>query len=166
MAHAKSDIHHVTSDEQIEQVVSLAREIWTEHYTSIIGIEQVNYMLDKFQSNSVIKQQIDEGLHYFLLGNDIPIGYLALKVESPDLFVSKIYLLASFRNQGYGKLLMQFTENFGQENNCMQLKLTVNKYNLTTIKAYKKLGFTQKREVVFDIGNGYIMDDYEMVKPI
>jgi diamine N-acetyltransferase len=166
LAHAKSDIHHVTSDEQIEQVVSLAREIWTEHYTSIIGIEQVNYMLDKFQSNSVIKQQIDEGLHYFLLGNDIPIGYLALKVESPDLFVSKIYLLASFRNQGYGKLLMQFTENFGQENNCTQLKLTVNKYNLTTIKAYKKLGFTQKREVVFDIGNGYIMDDYEMVKPI
>ena len=166
MAHAKSDIHHVTSDEQIEQVVSLAREIWTEHYTSIIGIEQVNYMLDKFQSNSVIKQQIDEGLHYFLLGNDIPIGYLALKVESPVLFVSKIYLIASFRNQGYGKLLMQFTENFGQENNCMQLKLTVNKYNLTTIKAYKKLGFTQKREVVFDIGNGYIMDDYEMVKPI
>ena len=166
MAHAKSDIHHVTSDEQIEQVVSLALEIWTEHYTSIIGIEQVNYMLDKFQSNSVIKQQIDEGLHYFLLGNDIPIGYLALKVESPDLFVSKIYLLASFRNQGYGKLLMQFTENFGQENNCTQLKLTVNKYNLTTIKAYKKLGFTQKREVVFDIGNGYIMDDYEMVKPI
>jgi diamine N-acetyltransferase len=166
LAHAKSDIHHVTSDEQIEQVVSLAREIWTEHYTSIIGIEQVNYMLDKFQSNSVIKQQIDEGLHYFLLGNDIPIGYLALKVESPDLFVSKIYLLASFRNQGYGKLLMQFTENFGQENNCTQLKLTVNKYNLTAIKAYKKLGFTQKREVVFDIGNGYIMDDYEMVKPI
>ena len=166
MAHAKSDIHHVTSDEQIEQVVSLAREIWTEHYTSIIGIEQVNYMLDKFQSNSVIKQQIDEGLHYFLLGNDIPIGYLALKVESPDLFVSKIYLLASFRNQGYGKLLMQFTENFGQENNCTQLKLMVNKYNLTTIQAYKKLGFTQKREVVFDIGNGYIMDDYEMVKPI
>ena len=166
MAHARSDIHHVTSDEQIEQVVSLAREIWTEHYTSIIGIEQVNYMLDKFQSNSVIKQQIDEGLHYFLLGNDIPIGYLALKVESLDLFLSKIYLLASFRNQGYGKLLMQFTENFGQENNCTQLKLTVNKYNLTTIKAYKKLGFTQKREVVFDIGNGYIMDDYEMVKPI
>ena len=166
MAHAKSDIHHVTSDEQIEQVVSLAREIWTEHYTSIIGIEQVNYMLDKFQSNSVIKQQIDEGLHYFLLGNDIPIGYLALKVESPVLFVSKIYLIASFRNQGYGKLLMQFTENFGQENNCTQLKLTVNKYNLTTIKAYKKLGFTQKIEVVFDIGNGYIMDDYEMVKPI
>ena len=166
MAHAKSDIHHVTSDEQIEQVVSLAREIWTEHYTSIIGIEQVNYMLDKFQSNSVIKQQIDEGLHYFLLGNDIPIGYLALKVESPDLFVSKIYLIASFRNQGYGKLLMQFTENFGQENNCTQLKLTVNKYNLTTIQAYKKLGFTQKREVAFDIGNGYIMDDYEMVKPI
>ena len=166
MAHAKSDIHHVTSDEQIEQVVSLALEIWTEHYTSIIGIEQVNYMLDKFQSNSVIKQQIDEGLHYFLLGNDIPIGYLALKVESPDIIVSKIYLLASFRNQGYGKLLIQFAENFSQENRCTQLKLTVNKYNLATIQAYKKLGFTQKREVVFDIGNVYIMDDYEMVKPI
>ena len=165
MALDKSDIHHVTSNEQIEHVARLAREIWTEHYTSIIGIEQVNYMLDKFQSNSVVQQQIEEGLHYFLLGNDNPIGYLALKVGSPDLFVSKIYLLASFRNQGYGKLLIQFAENFSQENSCTQLKLTVNKYNLATIQAYKKLGFTQKREVVFDIGNGYIMDDYEMVKP-
>ncbi len=166
MALADSDIHQVTSDEQIEQVASLAHEIWTEHYTSIIGIEQVNYMLDKFQSSTVIKEQIAEGLYYFLLVNDKPIGYLGLKVESHNLFVSKIYILASFRNQGYGKLLMQFTENFAHTNHCNQLKLTVNKYNLATIQAYKKLGFSQKREVVFDIGNGYIMDDYEMVKPI
>ena len=160
------EIKSISSKTSIIEVSELATSIWSEHYTPIIGAKQVTYMLDKFQSNSVIKQQIDEGLHYFLLGNDKPMGYLALKLESQDLFVSKIYLLASFRNQGYGKLLMQFTENFGQENNCTQLKLTVNKYNLTTIKAYKKLGFTQKREVVFDIGNGYIMDDYEMVKPI
>ena len=40
----------VLTEHQIEIVESLAREIWTEHYVAIIGIEQVDYMLDRFQS--------------------------------------------------------------------------------------------------------------------
>ena len=38
----------------------------------------------------------------------------------------------------------------------------VNKYNKNTILAYQKLGFIQKRELVIDIGNGFVMDDFEM----
>jgi ribosomal protein S18 acetylase RimI-like enzyme len=41
------------------------------------------------------------------------------------------------------------------------LQLQVNKHN-KALYFYQKLGFRVIEEVVFDIGHGYIMDDYLM----
>lgn len=46
--------------------------------------------------------------------------------------------------------------------NHLTVRLTVNKYNNHSIAFYQKLGFKIINEVVFDIGNDYQMDDYEM----
>ncbi len=51
----------VRSREQIGDVVNLAREIWTDHYVPIIGREQVDYMLEKFQSEKAIATQLADG---------------------------------------------------------------------------------------------------------
>lgn len=166
MGNGNKSLQPVTAHADIEQVVQLAKAIWTEHYTPIIGKEQVAYMLDKYQSSTSILQQISEGMHYFMLGAGQPAGYLAFKVEDDTLFVSKIYLLDSCRGKGYGNKMMHFAELFAIQHQCSQLRLTVNKYNAIAIQAYLKMGFTQHREVVFDIGNGYVMDDYEMVKSL
>ena len=53
-----SNIEPVTNPDQIKAIVEMAKEIWTEHYTPIIGKDQVDYMLDKFQSNDAISGQI------------------------------------------------------------------------------------------------------------
>ena len=42
--------------------------------------------------------------------------------------------------------------------------LTVNKYNDGSIAVYNKAGFTVREEAIFDIGNGFFMDDYVMEK--
>jgi diamine N-acetyltransferase len=53
----------VVNENQIDIVASLAKEIWTEHYTPIIGKDQVEYMLGRFQSKKAISSQIkDEGM--------------------------------------------------------------------------------------------------------
>jgi diamine N-acetyltransferase len=44
----------VRSEEQIAEVARRAREIWLDHYVPIIGREQVDYMLDKFQSERAV----------------------------------------------------------------------------------------------------------------
>jgi hypothetical protein len=36
----------VTKNDLVETVAALAREIWTEHFTPIIGESQVKYVLD------------------------------------------------------------------------------------------------------------------------
>ncbi|PTM06545.1 MAG: GNAT family N-acetyltransferase [Bacteroidetes bacterium] len=147
-------------------ISDLAKEIWTEHYTPIIGIDQVNYMLEKFQSKKAIKSQIlDDNYQYFsLINNNTFLGYLSIKKEEDKLFLSKIYIMKSFRGQGFGKISMDFIETQAKDLNCSKIYLTVNKHNINSINAYKKIGFIKIEELIIDIGNGYVMDDYKMEK--
>ena len=43
---------------------------------------------------------------------------------------------------------------------------TVNLNNINAIKTYEKLGFINAGPVVADIGNGFVMDDFEMKKSL
>ena len=47
---------------------------------------------------------------------------------------------------------------------CRGLVLQVNKQNGGSLAFYGKAGFTVREEAVFDIGQGYVMDDYVMEK--
>lgn len=49
-----------------------------------------------------------------------------------------------------------------RDRDCTELLLTVNKGNGTSIAIYRKAGFTVRDEAVFDIGNGFVMDDLVM----
>ncbi|MBU2591499.1 MAG: hypothetical protein KKC21_05735 [Nitrospinae bacterium] len=85
----------VTSLKSIKSVASLAKEIWIEHYIPMIGQEQIDYMLKKYQSEQAILSQIkNEGyLYYLIKKNEKNIGYIGLhpKGEERELLLSKIY---------------------------------------------------------------------------
>ena len=68
----------------IEAVVVLAQEIWNQHFVPIIGQEQVDYMLEKFQSASAIAQQIADGYEYYIVReHDHDVGYFAIVPDRP-----------------------------------------------------------------------------------
>jgi len=157
----------VLTEEQIEIVESLAKEIWTEHYVPIIGKEQVDYMLDRFQSKQSISDQIRSGFLYFLIKEDNQfIGYIGVQPKGDELFLSKIYIRSSERGKGLGKKAVQFIERVGKEKGLRKIALTVNKNNSDAIKAYEKLGFKNLGPVIQEIGGGFIMDDYRMEKTL
>ncbi len=152
---------------QYNLIEKLGDTIWREHYTSIIGIDQVEYMLNKFQTAEVIESQISNGYEYYLiLKKEKLVGYLSIKKDNDSLFLSKLYILLKLRGHGLGKMAMDFIENHAKTKGCDKIKLTVNKYNTNSIKVYEKIGFTKTGAVVMDIGNGFVMDDYTMVKDI
>ncbi len=158
----------VCSEEQIATTASLATTIWSEHYTSIIGSEQVEYMLHNFQSVKVIREQIeDPNISYYLIesGSDT-VGYCSVHKEDSHLFISKLYLVQSARRQGLGRKTIRFIEQLARDLGLESLKLTVNRHNLVAIKAYKKLGFNNDGTQIKDIGNGFVMDDYCYVKHV
>ncbi len=157
----------VTTEHQIEIVESLAREIWTGHYTPIIGKEQVDYMLDRFQSKHAISEQIKSGVLYFLMqeGHEA-IGYIAVQPRGEELFLSKIYVKSSRRAQGYGKKAVLYAESVARQRGLRKIVLTVNKNNAGSIRAYEKMGFRNVEALIQDIGKGFVMDDYKMEKSL
>jgi RimJ/RimL family protein N-acetyltransferase len=157
----------VATENQIAVVESLAKEIWTEYYIPIIGKEQVDYMLERFQSKQAIAEQIKTGVLYFLIKDDNEfIGYIAVQPKGRELFLSKIYIKSSKRGKGYGKKAVQYAETLAKERNLSKVVLTVNKNNVNSIKAYEKIGFKNAGPVIQDIGEGFVMDDYKMEKTV
>jgi len=153
--------------EHYKTIALLADTIWREHYTKIIGKAQVDYMLKKFQSTNAIKQQIIEGyIYYILTFETTAIGYISIKKENQNLFLSKLYVLNSERGKGFGKTAMEFLETKAKTLHCKSISLTVNKNNVSSIKAYKKLGFENLGAIVINIGHGFKMDDFKMQKQI
>lgn len=160
-------IKTVSNHTQIKTIESLAHTIWHEHYTPIIGKDQVEYMLHTFQSAMAISQQIEHGTRYFISEvQGEPIGYMGIDINHNALFLSKIYLISSKRSKGYGKKMIHFLEVLAKEHQCKTIALTVNKYNSESIMMYEKVGFRKCGTTVKKIGEGFVMDDYNMEKRV
>lgn len=156
------EIIRVATREQIQTTATLAAEIWQEHYTPIIGADQVKYMIARFQGPEAITQQIDSGeLVYFLIhfaGN--AEGYFAIQLRPNEVFLSKLYVRARMRGRGLAARTLQFVKAIAADNCLKRISLTVNKNNKLALQAYEKLGFANEGPTVTNIGGGFVMDDY------
>ena len=156
-----------TTKTQFADIAELADIIWREHYIPIIGSEQVDYMMKNYQSAEAMYSQFIDGYHYFMIYyNDQFVGYISIKKEEESLFLSKIYISKEYRGKKIGTSAMNFIEDKAIEMNCKSITLGVNRFNVNTIEAYKAMGFKIIGEMITDIGNGFIMDDYKMEKLI
>jgi len=159
----------VHSEQQIENVTYLAREIWQEHYLPIIGQEQIDYMLEKFQCEQAITKQLANGYEYYSVTyNKRNAGYMAIisNMNDTSLMISKIYVRKSDRGCGLGKQMLEFVEELCRQRNIKKIWLTVNKNNRHSIEWYSRMGFTNNGPIVQDIGGGFVMDDFRMEKDI
>lgn len=148
----------------IKELAQLASEIWHEYWVIILSPEQIDYMVEKFQSEQAITNQIEQDNYtYFYIKTENEFaGYIGLSQKEDYLFLSKFYLKKEYRHKGFGTSGFEFIKNFAKQNNYSKIILTVNKYNKNTISAYNKWGFKTIDSVVTDIGNNFVMDDYIM----
>ena len=61
---------------------------------------------------------------------------------------------------------MRHVEQRARAHHCTRLYLQVNKNNRSAIDAYLRNGFAVSEAGRFDIGGGFIMDDYIMSKAL
>ncbi|MCL1797727.1 MAG: GNAT family N-acetyltransferase [Eggerthellaceae bacterium] len=158
----------VSTDEDIALLACMAHDIWHEYWSGIIGDEQVEYMVETFQSETAIKNAIRvQGYEYWLLETKgCFVGYTGTHTESSParLFISKLYLKAEDRGKGFASQTIQFFEELCTKRNLGSMYLTVNKYNELAKRAYLAKGFVIVDATVQDIGHGFVMDDYIMEK--
>lgn len=145
-----------------KELSQLAQQIWRQHFTPVIGTEQVEYMLKNFQSSSAIEEFIAEGYeYYFIKLADKSVGYLAIQNRKDHLHLSKFYILEEFRGKGIGRQAFDFVTQRAKDMKLPTIRLVVNKDNSNTITVYKKMGLKIIGSPVTDIGDGFVMDDYE-----
>ena len=148
------------TDADIRAIADLASVIWHEHFTPIIGIEQVEYMLKKFQSYEAISDAVkNDGYTYYMAedGRELA-GYLGAHPDANNVFLSKIYVERSHRRMGMASAMLDAVKRDFADKDYMWL--TVNRNNDIAVATYNALGFELWREQVSDIGNGFVMDDY------
>ncbi|NLX26650.1 MAG: GNAT family N-acetyltransferase [Lentisphaerae bacterium] len=159
-------IKRVQTGEEVVRVAALAREIWNEHYVSIVGQEQVDYMLATFQSAEAIQSQMESGYEYYFSLDEKgeASGYIALIPNEPPgkMMLSKLYVRAAFRGTGVGRDLVAYAKKRAGKLGATSVWLTVNRNNLRTIEWYHRKGFVITDEVKKEIGSGFFMDDYLM----
>lgn len=151
--------------EDIPLIAQLAKTIWHEHYTSVISIEQITYMLDMMYSYPSLQEQMTKKEHVFYLieQNGEKTGFISVsKMENAihSYFIHKFYLLQNTAGRGHGTLaFIELLKLLKPQ----ELRLTVNRQNFKSINFYFKNGFKIESVADFDIGNGYVMNDFVMV---
>lgn len=160
--------HRVETEEEIAGLARLASEIWNEYFVRIISQQQIDYMVDKFQSAEALADQIgNQGYEYYAMrAGGANVGYMGIKPEAGKLFLSKFYMRQEHRGKGYASRAMEFLVEACKSRKLSAIWLTVNRHNDAAIAVYEKKGFRTVRTQVADIGNGFVMDDYVMEKEI
>jgi ribosomal protein S18 acetylase RimI-like enzyme len=156
--------------EDIEGMAALAAEIWYDHYLGIITAAQIEYMLKQRYDPALVRAELERGDVWWdkLLVEDELSGFSSflLTSEPGEMKIDKLYVRTRCQRQGYGGLLVARAAAVARSRGCGRLVLAVNKNNRKAIAAYLKHGFHVADAVVKDIGGGYVMDDYIMVRPL
>lgn len=168
----------VKSKKDQKMLAEIAGEIWRGYWPTIIGEEQTEYMVEKFQSYKAIKKYMakHDYEYWFLVAteNDYDgpkknvVGFTGGRSETGSyrFFISKIYLHPEARGHGYARRVIEFYEDLCFARGHQAMYLTVNKQNDLGIRAYKGTGFETIEAVETDIGHGFVMDDYVMEKKL
>ncbi len=155
-------IKELNHKKDIERVCDLAQVIWKEHFPGIISDSQIEYMLDKFLSFDVLSNEIKHGYECdgLINDNDELIGFMLYNFDADEVFLSKLYLLKSYRGHAYASQAFNHLVNKAKSKKAKRIWLTCNKTNEKSLRVYYHWGFKKFDDVVNDIGNGYVMDDY------
>lgn len=155
----------VETSEEVACCAALAGEIWREHYGALLSEEQITYMLEKFQSETAIREQIErENYRYSLFEVDgEPVGYFGWRPDEEGAFLSKLYVRSTARRRGLARMALEEIERVTGKG---RIWLTVNRENSGSIEAYRKMGFEKTREQCAEIGGGFVMDDDIMERRI
>ncbi len=156
------------TEADFETLAQLGERIWREHYSKIISMAQIMYMLSGRYAPDNLRSYLNADDRWLKLVtlDETAVGYCSYSVtkEPSEMKLEQLYLLEECRGKRLGLMMLNHVENQAREMGLKVLMLQVNKQNTDSIAFYKKAGFTIREEAAFDIGNGYVMDDYVMEK--
>lgn len=155
------------TEENVSLIQDLARRSWKNAYAEILSEEQMEYMLSEMYSKAELESQLQNpNYQYYLIvdeDNNSYEGFIGYEhnYEDKTTKLHRIYLIPESKGKGLGKLALQFLNEKVSENGNKRIILNVNKHNAAK-NFYESQGYRVYDDGVFDIGNGFVMDDFLM----
>lgn len=150
----------------------LAQQIWPSTFKDILSEQQISYMLEMMYSLEALKSQVRDKNHIFLLAREKEseeyLGFVSYETGYQGTLttkIHKIYLLPASQGKGIGRHLLGEVTQAARACKNTVLSLNVNCHN-KAIHFYERMGFRHVRSEKIDIGQGYVMDDFVMEKPL
>ena len=153
--------------EHLAEISALAAVIWRAHYPGIITPAQIDYMLARSYDVDTMRRELENGIAWFRALVDGELRAFA-SVGPTEIAIKfklhKLYVHPDWQRHGLGSRLLKECESTARTHGAATLMLNVNKRNEIAIRAYRQRGFTIRESIIADIGGGFVMDDYVMVK--
>lgn len=145
-----------------QAIHDIAKRVWSEHYIpNIISQEQMDYMMEWMYSADSLAKQMHNGARFFMIkSNGETAGYISITNTNGELFLNKFYIDTAFQRANLGSDILRLA--LAEFPAATVIRLQVNRKNYKAINFYFKNGFTIERAEDFDIGNGYLMEDFVM----
>ena len=153
------------TEKDIPTIQDLAKKSWETTYSDILSKDQLDYMMEMMYSGEALKKHFEnpDYQYYLVQENNEFLGFIGFEIhqEAETTKLHRIYFLKEAQGKGLGKKSLEFVINEAKNVNDKRVILTVNKNNKAQ-NFYSSQGFQIYDEAIFDIGNGYVMDDYLM----
>jgi len=155
-------------ERDIESVCALARAVWQATYPALISQAQIDFMLADRYAATHIRSQLDDPDHAWRLAvwDAEIIGFAHASLDALAVKLDKLYIAPSHQQRGIGSALLDDIKRFAHDHAATRLWLQVNRGNTQALAAYQQYGFAVIEARVFDIGGGFVMDDYVMDMPL
>lgn len=152
--------------DEAEALVDLAGRIWRACYPGIISPGQIDYMLAQRYKPGLVRQLLARGdLWLAARAEGELVGFAhGHPLEDGDFKLDKLYVDTALQRHGIGGRLIAEVATRARRHGFTRLVLRVNRQNQRAIDAYLKHGFQVATLIVEDIGGGYVMDDYIMIR--
>jgi ribosomal protein S18 acetylase RimI-like enzyme len=153
----------------LAEISALAGVIWRASYPGIISPEQIDYMLARMYDVETLRGELASGIVWFraLINGELR-GFASVgPTETATEFkLHKLYVHPDWQRHGLGSALLKNCETTARTHGAAALILNVNKRNTAALAVYRQRGFVIRESIVADIGGGFVMDDYVMVKAL
>lgn len=136
--------------EDFEKVNVLAKQV---HELHVNWRPDLFLSVDEVISKEYFEEMIQTRQIFVAKMQDEIVGYITFNIKEKSntsmryrrqLQIEAICVDEKNRGKGIGTELLKHIKEFGKENNCTDLYLTVNKENENAIKAYEEFGFEVK----------------------
>jgi GNAT superfamily N-acetyltransferase len=150
--------------QEVDAISALARVVWQATYPPLISQAQIDTMLADRYAPERIREQLDDPQHAWWGARQGPalVAFAHAVQDKTGCKLDKLYVHPDHQRHGIGAMLLHAVRDWARQRQARRLWLQVNRGNAQAVRAYEKYGFRIVESRVFDIGHGFVMDDYVM----